>query len=233
MLLEVIVQNGEEARKAESLGADRVELVSAISEGGLTPSYGAMKQVIDSVSIPVQVMIRPHSFHFCYSNHDMAIILNDIQALIELGGKRIVFGAQNKDGTVNETALKNITASYPQLDITFHKAFDEVPSLRDAYQMLATYKNNVKRILTSGGKKDCASGKDNLYELVQMERNTGGPSIMPGGGLHVSHIADIHHHVNADQYHFGKTVRVNASFSNTFDSEKIKTIKRIIQIGTD
>src|SRR5699024_2690008 len=165
--------------------------------------------VIESVSIQVQVMIRPHSFHFCYSDHDMTIIQEDIKKLIDLGGKRIVFGALNHDGTVNETVLKNITESYPQLDITFHKAFDEVPSLRDAYQVLAKYKSNVKRILTSGGEKDCASGRENLYELVQMARNTGGPNVMPGGGLDVRNIADIHHHVNADQYHFGKAVRLN------------------------
>ena len=33
MRIEVIVQNAEEAKQAERLGADRLELVSAISEG--------------------------------------------------------------------------------------------------------------------------------------------------------------------------------------------------------
>ncbi len=153
MTLEVIVQNGEEAKQAEKLGADRVELVSAIAEGGLTPSYGTIQQVLEHVTIPVQVMIRPHSFHFCYSKGDLDIIWKDIEALIDMGGERIVFGALNRDSTINETALEAIITRFPQLDITFHKAFDEVPSLKDAYQTLAKYKKNIKRILTSGGKK--------------------------------------------------------------------------------
>ncbi|GGJ95678.1 copper homeostasis protein CutC [Lentibacillus kapialis] len=231
MLLEFIVQNGEEAKQAEEMGADRVELVSAISEGGLTPSYGTMQQVFESVSIPVQVMIRPHSFHYCYSDDDLDIVRKDIQSLIDLGGKRIVFGVLHHDGTVHETALQALIERYPQLDMTFHKAFDEIPSQQDAYQTLSKYKHNVKRILTSGGKKDCLSGKEPLHELVKMERETNGPAIMPGGGLHVGNIADVHQTVNAEQYHFGKAVRLHDSFSYPFDDEKINRIKDVIQKG--
>lgn len=36
-VLEVIAVNVEDARVAEEGGADRIELVSAMSEGGLTP----------------------------------------------------------------------------------------------------------------------------------------------------------------------------------------------------
>ncbi|GAB4074244.1 copper homeostasis protein CutC [Barrientosiimonas marina] len=225
MKLEVIVQNGDEAKQAEELGADRLELVSAISEGGLTPSCGTIKQVLQSVSIPVQVMIRPHSFHYHYTTSDKAIIFEDIQALTDMGGHRIVFGVLNKDGTINETVLRELTERFPELDITFHKAFDEVPSQRDAYMTLAKYQTHVKRILTSGGKMLSA---DNLQDLLQMKHETGGPAIMPGGGLNTDNIAAIHRNVLADQYHFGKAVRVHDSFANSFDSERMARVKKAI-----
>ena len=73
MLVEVIVQNAEDAIQAERFGADRLELVSAMSEGGLTPSYGAVKGVLNSTKLPVQIMIRPHSYGFQYSEADWEI----------------------------------------------------------------------------------------------------------------------------------------------------------------
>lgn len=69
-LLEVIAVNAADARAAEAGGADRIELVCAMSEGGLTPSFGIIEQVVSSVSIPVYVMIRPHSRSFCYNEDD-------------------------------------------------------------------------------------------------------------------------------------------------------------------
>ncbi|EGA91383.1 copper homeostasis protein [Planococcus donghaensis MPA1U2] len=53
-MIEVIVQNEQEAVEAEKLGAGRLELVSSINEGGLTPSFETIKQVLNSVAIPVQ-----------------------------------------------------------------------------------------------------------------------------------------------------------------------------------
>ncbi|WP_188454936.1 copper homeostasis protein CutC [Virgibacillus oceani] len=224
MLLEVIVQNGQEAKQAEELGADRIELVSAIQEGGLTPSFGAIKQVLESVSIPVQVMIRPHSYHFCYTNKDMGVIREDIQKVLELGGTGIVFGALHEDNTINETFLEEIIQLSPDLDITFHRAFDEVPSQMDAYRVLAKYKQNVKRILTSGGESNCFEGKEKLRELEQMSQKLDGPTIMPGAGLTSANIGEIHDEVKAVEYHFGKALRIERTFMNGFDEKVVRSV---------
>lgn len=226
MDIEVIVQNGSEAKQAERLGADRLELVSAISEGGLTPSYGTIKQVLGSVSIPVYIMIRPHSYHYNYQESDLAIIHEDIKNIVELGGTNIVFGALNKDKTVDEEVLKRIIAMAPQLEITFHRAFDETASLMEAYKTLAKYKEHVKTILTSGGAPECHSGQKALAELVLESRKIGGPEIMPGSGLSSTNIHDIHKVVDANQYHFGKAVRLDRSFAKGFDEQLMKDLSR-------
>ncbi|WP_106496242.1 copper homeostasis protein CutC [Lentibacillus sp. Marseille-P4043] len=229
MKLEVIAQNGQEAKQAEELGADRIELVSAIQEGGLTPSYGTIKQVLSSVSIPVQVMIRPHSYHYYYTNADLQIIYEDIKNVLELGGNGIVFGALNKDNTINEKVLENVMEISPQLDITFHRAFDEVTSLHDAYQTLTKYKQNVKRILTSGGERDCVAGKSKLQELVHTAKKLDGPKIMPGSGLTPENIQDIHKTVNANQYHFGKAIRIDQTLANPFNQKKITNLTNTLK----
>ncbi|ASK62535.1 copper homeostasis protein CutC [Virgibacillus phasianinus] len=228
MMLEVIVQNVKEAIQAENLGADRIELVSVIQEGGLTPGYSTMKQVLSSVSIPVQVMVRPHSNHFYYTTEDMKIIKEDIKRIIEFGGERIVFGALDVNNAINEQILVDILNIYPQLDITFHRAFDDVLSQTEAYQTLTKYKRNVKRILTSGGEEDCWKGQKKLRDLVLTAKRNSGPKIMPGSGLSLQNIEEIHDIVQADQYHFGKAVRIDHSFTNGFDAQIMNKIKSVI-----
>ncbi|KGA97661.1 copper homeostasis protein CutC [Alkalihalobacillus alcalophilus ATCC 27647 = CGMCC 1.3604] len=224
MQIEVIVQNDQEAMQAEQFGATRLELVSAISEGGLTPSYGSIKRVLSSVTIPVQVMIRPHAYHFNYSKTDRKIILEDIQALLNLGGKRIVFGALKDDKTIDTEFLEEIIALSSDLDITFHRAFDEVDNQQTAYEALANYSKQVKRILTSGGKINCEEGKSQLRALVNQSFTTDGPAIMPGSGLSSANIQELHQRIGAKQYHFGKAMRLNHSFAEGFDKQAFEQV---------
>src|SRR5699024_10541551 len=228
VLIEVIVQNDEEAIEAEKLGADRLELVAAIQEGGLTPSYGTIKQVLHSVRIPVSIMIRPHSYHYVYNQTDLQIILEDIYQVLELGGNQIVFGALNEDGTVNETMVEHILSISPDLRMTFHRAFDEVLSLTDAYKTLTNYKEQVTYILTSGGKSSCVAGSKKLQQLVKIEQLLQGPNIMPGAGLNAKNINDITQKVQATYYHRRRAVRKNETFSQPIDSSRMKQLVNLL-----
>ncbi|MFD2630008.1 copper homeostasis protein CutC [Oceanobacillus kapialis] len=225
MQLELIIQNKREAIQAQELGADRVELVSAISEGGLTPSYGTIKQVLENVNIPVQIMVRPHSHHFFYTEEDFQVICEDIEAIRQLGGNRIVFGALNKDRTINEVMLSKLFHLFPALDMTFHRAFDEVASQLDAYTLLANYDRNVKRILTSGGEATCVKGLKQLIQLVDLSRDLQGPAIMPGSGLSLENIQEIKQATGAKQFHFGKAVRIEQSFAKGFSKEVVEKVR--------
>lgn len=228
MPIEVIVQNGAEAIEAEKMGADRLELVSAMAEGGLTPSYGTIKQVLNSVSIPVYIMVRPHSYHYVYNTYDLDIIYDDIHQILELGGRHIVFGALNDNGTVNEEVIKNVLHISDKLEMTFHRAFDETPSLLEAYDTLKKYNGQVKTILTSGGAENCKAGQDVLKQLINQNSSGNGPEIMPGSGLDARNIEPIHAALQAHTYHFGKAVRIGQSFTNGYDSTIIDTIKTTI-----
>ena len=59
VLLEVIATTVADARAAAQAGADRLELVTAMGEGGLTPGIGLVAAVVEAVAIPVNVMVRP------------------------------------------------------------------------------------------------------------------------------------------------------------------------------
>ncbi|WEG19222.1 copper homeostasis protein CutC (plasmid) [Alkalihalophilus pseudofirmus] len=227
MLIEAIVQNEREAMEAKELGADRLELVSKIEEGGLTPSYDTIKQVLRNVSIPVQVMIRPHSCSFFYDEVDKDSILKDIEQLLNLGTNRIVIGALNQDNTIDVPFVEKILTRYNQLDITFHRAFDDVTSQVEAYKVLVPYKKNLKRILTSGGESDCWKGRERLSKLVELSRKLNGPAVLPGAGITALNFQEIHAGVGAKQYHFGSGLRKNRSFSEGFDKDSFQKIIKI------
>ncbi|MGN8646023.1 copper homeostasis protein CutC [Gracilibacillus sp. HCP3S3_G5_1] len=231
MIIEVIVQNVIDAMEAEKAGVDRLELVSAIEQGGLTPNVQIVKEILEQISLPVQVMIRPHARSFCYSEEDVYIIKQSIEEMIEVGATNFVFGALKKDGTIDEELLDELIAIYPHARFTFHRAFDASRDVMEAFHSLVPYSGNIERILTSGGKEDCMKGKGVLKVLVEQSRSIKGPSIMPGSGLQVENFSSLHSFIQADEYHFGRGVRLNGSFQKTFDHESILTIKSTIKGG--
>ncbi|WP_080871994.1 copper homeostasis protein CutC [Oceanobacillus timonensis] len=227
-MIECIVQNAIDAKDAENLGVSRLELVSAIQLGGLTPAYETIQQVLDSVRLPVQIMIRPHDAGFIYTLEDKEIMKKDIYLLCERGHHRIVVGALTEKKTIDTVFLDDLFGEFPKLDVTFHRAFDEVRDLTEAYQTLVAYQKNIKRILTSGGTNGCVEGADSLHRLVQLQHTWQGPSILPGSGLNVNNIQDLHGAIQANEYHFGSGVRKGQSFEERVDKDIIKRIQHIL-----
>lgn len=98
ILLEVIGTTVQEVKEAALHGADRIELITAFSEGGLTPSLGLVEEAIASVSIPVNVMVRPHSRSFVYDADDRATIVRDIRLLRETGANAMFLARLHRKG---------------------------------------------------------------------------------------------------------------------------------------
>ncbi len=227
MKIEVITLNEKDTMQAQRLGADRVELVSAMQEGGLTPSFGTIKRVLEHAHIPVQIMVRPHSFGFVYDESDWLIMKEDISMIRELGGNRIVIGAITKDGDIDEDLLDKIISHAPDFDITFHRAFDHVRSPLDAYRTLTKYKKHIKRVLTSGCAPTAIEGISTLKKLVELSKELEGPTILVGSGVNAQNVADLHQHINATEYHIGSGARVDRDFSKPLDEEQMSIIRSL------
>ena len=111
MKLEVIATNIDDVRAAAAYGAHRIELVTGIAEGGLTPSLGLIEQAVRVSAIPVQVMVRPHSQSFRYGRGDVAVMRRDIAAIRDCGAAGIVTGALTADGQVDTAVLEDPLAA--------------------------------------------------------------------------------------------------------------------------
>lgn len=186
-LLEICVDNWQSAVNAETGGADRIELCSALSEDGLTPSIGFAKKCVEDLSIPIFPMIRPRKGDFNYSKEEIQIMIEDIHQLKAAGVHGIVVGVLQKDRQINEIALRRFINAARPLPVTFHRAFDYTI---DPYNALNTLINlKIERVLTSGQQKTAVEGKEMLKELV--DQAAGQIVIMPGSGIKSSNISEL------------------------------------------
>jgi copper homeostasis protein len=185
MKLEICANSYKSAIHAQEAGAHRIELCTELSVGGLTPSYGLLKQVIDTVSIPVCVLIRPRSGNFTYSNSEIDVMKHNIQLCKDLGCASIVSGVLNKDNTINIEHTKELIELAKPLSFVFHRAFDWTPNATQALEQLIDL--GVERILTSGQETSAVKGISLLKELKRIAK--GRVTILPGGGINTDNVS--------------------------------------------
>ncbi|CEN53213.1 copper homeostasis protein CutC [Capnocytophaga canis] len=234
MIYEICASSFESARNAQLAGANRIELCSELGVGGVTPSYGLIKKVMDELSIENCVLIRPRSGNFTYTDEEFDVMLRDITFCRELGCKGVVTGVLNTDNTIDKERTQQLIEAAGDIDFIYHRAFDCVPNPEEALNLLKTL--GVKRILTSGGKKSAVEGLDVLKKLNQQaERKI---TIMPGGGINPQTILKIKE-AGFNEVHFSGTVfeksanEMPFSFNTaSFLDESVRPISGIEQIKT-
>ena len=122
MIREACTGSYKETVKAYENNAERIELCENLYEGGTTPSYGTVKQLLKEIDIPIFVMIRPRGGDFIYSESEIEIMLEDIRVLNELGVHGFVFGVLTKDNEIDYHLLEKLIAPIKGKEITFEKA---------------------------------------------------------------------------------------------------------------
>ncbi len=202
-LREACVENLAEAIQAEKQGADRLELCSRLDLDGLTPSFNLVRQVLDNVSIPVMVMIRPRAGDFEYSEQELDEMKREIVAFKNLNIAGFVFGVLSSQH-IDIGRTRSLAELASPFEICFHKAIDEVEDIIEAVEQLADIKQ-ITRILTSGGASTAEKGIGTLQQMI--DTASGKISIMPAGKIRPENIDLLHQKLNAIEYH-GRSIVV-------------------------
>lgn len=226
MLVEVIATSVEDAKRAEQGGADRLELISGILEGGITPSWGLIEAVVKAVSIPVNVMVRPHSQSFSYTAEELAVMQQDVRVIRELGAAGVVFGMLTPENTLDQRGLELLLGESGALNVTFHRAFDDAVDQIEAARILLEYPQ-VRTILTSGGQKTAIEGADCIEQLVKLTENTQ-LTILAGSGLSLANVGDLVKLTGVKEVHFGSAVREEGQALRYVDAERVAAIKQLL-----
>lgn len=182
-LLEICCYSAACALTAQRHGADRIELCAAPKEGGLTPSLGVLKRVRQTVTIPVHPIVRPRGGDFCYDAEEFAAMLEDIQAIRELGFPGLVTGVLDEEGNVDVPRMQQIMYAAHGMKVTFHRAFDMCADPHQAADILGHL--GVARILTSGQQSSAEKG---ISLITELNARSGVPIIMAGAGVRASNL---------------------------------------------
>ena len=201
MIIEVCAESYEYAVKAEKAGADRIELCKDLHLDGLTPDYECAKRTIDTLDIPVFILIRPRGGDFIYSHEEFELMKRDILKFKKMGCKGIVSGVLNDDNTIDIKKTKELVELSRPLEFTFHRAFDKVNNPLNEIENLIEL--GIDRVLTSGQKEKAIDGLVLLKQLNSISKNR--IKIMPGSGINKSNIVNF---VNFEEIH--------GSFKNGF-----------------
>ncbi|EOU9538534.1 copper homeostasis protein CutC [Cronobacter dublinensis] len=182
-LLEICCYSLACAVTAQEAGADRIELCSAVNEGGLTPSAGVLKGARAQITLSVHPIVRPRGGDFCYRADEFATMLDDIAFIRELGFAGLVTGVLNEDGEVDIARMREIMRAADGMAVTFHRAFDMCASPLKALEELTDL--GVARILTSGQQ---ATAEKGISLITELKRQSRAPIIMAGAGVRLSNL---------------------------------------------
>jgi copper homeostasis protein len=191
-LLEVCVDNLTDLHSAIDGGADRIELCSSLSVGGLTPTYSLMRHA-SYLQIPVYAMIRPRDGSFVYSEPEVDMMVMEIEHIINdhdfLEG--VVLGANLDDGTLDRATLSKLAVRAKDcgLRMTLHRAFDLVPDSTVEKEVEFAIQAGFERILSSGGERTAIAGENRLKRMAEVAK--GRIEIMPGAGITLENVKDV------------------------------------------
>ncbi|WP_260703672.1 copper homeostasis protein CutC [Edaphobacter flagellatus] len=126
-MLEIIASSAEEARIAAAAGASRIELAIDLNQGGLTPPATMVRETLDTVSIPVRVMLRENRGFGILNQDELASMVRKARELDAMKIDGLVLGFI-RNGGLDLDAVNAITAAAPNTRITFHNALERTVS---------------------------------------------------------------------------------------------------------
>ncbi len=185
-LLEACVSSLAESRAAIAAGADRLELCGP-GAGGTTPSLALTEACVAMSSVPVHVMIRPHTHDFTVDVDWRAIMRRDLVLARRAGARGVVLGAITHGRTLDTDTVAQCVHEADGLPVVFHRAFDQLADPERALEQLVSL--GVRGVLTAGGPGPAVHA---AARLGAWQRQVGDAlTIMAGGGVRAHAFAPL------------------------------------------
>ena len=180
-ILEICVDSLASAFAAIRGGADRLELCSALSIGGLTPYAELLQQIRTESDIPIRCLMRPRAGDFLYTREEIEQMAMQIRNLRRLGADGFVIGCLTPEGDLDSEAMKPLLEASEGAGLTLHRCVDVS---RDPVQTyLDAGRLGIDTVLTSGGAGNCSAGKETIGKMLALRDTQGGPEVLIGAGV--------------------------------------------------
>lgn len=198
-IIEICCGSYDDALNAYRGGASRIELNSALSLGGLTPSLASLTMTKKNTDLKVITMIRPRGAGFCYNEDEYEVMKQDALTMLEHGADGIAFGFLTPEGKIDRKKTGQFVdiAKFHQGEAVFHRAFDCVDDPFLAMETLIDL--GVDRVLTSGLQPRAFDGADLLAKLQKKYGDR--IEILVGSGVNANNVQDILQKTGVHQVH--------------------------------
>ena len=180
-LLEVCIDSLASARAALPGGADRLELCSGLTVGGLSPYPELLRQIRKESNIPIRCLIRCRPGDFLYSSEEIALMAMQIVALKAAGATGFVIGCLTPEGDLDKDALQPLIKAADGASLTLHRCIDVSRDPEETY--LAARELGIDTVLTSGCAASCTAGKETIRQLLALRDVENGPEVLIGAGV--------------------------------------------------
>lgn len=206
MKLEICCGDLASVLAAKKGGAERIELCSGLSEGGLTPSIGLVKAAVDAGFSQINVLVRPRPGDFLYTDEELDMMEEDIRMAIDAGATGVVLGVLTADGELDIEANRRLVKTAREagqkkgldhIKITFHRAFDVTENVDKALE--AVIELGFDCLLTSGQAPSASTGLPMLRHIVQ--KAAGRITVMAGAGVNPANAREIQEATGVDMLH--------------------------------
>ena len=207
LIREFCAENFTDIPRAVAAGAERIELCDNLTVGGTTPSYGVIKETADylkDTKTTFASMIRPRGGDFVYNSIELRIMESDILKAVEAGTSELVFGALTDDNSLDLEALETLMIASQGLPVTFHMAFDEIPTDLQKSALDELVNLGFDKILMHGDSLDKPINTAKIAELVSYA--AGRIQILAGGGVSAANAETISAETGSPYVHGTKIV---------------------------
>jgi copper homeostasis protein len=220
ILIEVIVQTVDDARAATDGGADRLEVVRAIDDGGLTPALSVVDAIKNATSLPLRVMVRENAGYET-SDAEIEIMRAAAWNITKLGVDGLVVGFA-KSGELSLPEFTSVIDAAPGVPITFHRAFDSLSNPLAAIDTLST-NQRIDRILTSGGDSPADERCTHLREYAV--RAGSRVTIIAGGGVDVEMFRLLVERRTVREIHVGRIAREGGNAEGPVSAASVRRLR--------
>jgi copper homeostasis protein len=197
VLLEICIASVDDALAAEQGGADRLEVNSALTLGGLTPSIGLFAEIRKHTSLPLIAMLRPRPSGFCYSDADLDVMLADARELLAAGADGLAFGILTARSEVDTFRCRRLIEACGNRQAIFHRAFDHTPEPFEALDALIEL--GFHRVMSSGQDESALNGSELLAELIRRAGDR--IEVLPAGGIRPENVEHLIRATGCNQVH--------------------------------
>ena len=222
LLLEVIVQTEADARAATEGGADRLEVVRAIRQGGLTPPLSLVRAIALATPLPLRIMVRENA-GYAMDDGELPVLRRAAAEFAAAGVDGIVIGfARAGQPAIDDVA--RVLEAAPAVRATFHRAFDAIDEPLRAIDSLTAIAQ-VDRILTDGGGGSPAQRCERLrtYVARAAERLT----VIAGSGVDDEVLGEIARTGCVREVHVGRAAREGGDPEGPVSAARVRRLRAL------